>query len=219
MFVNVRQILGTWIIKKIQKHGPHTVQVLGKTYEISQDVLNPRYSYTSELMAKHINVTPEDEVLDMGTGAGIQAITAGHAARRVIAVDINFKATQCALKNVRAHHLEHVVFVLQGDLFSSLNPGHKFSVILFTPPYMEGTPETMFEHALYDPDKELAKRFFKQARLYLKRDGYVQMVYSSVARPGRVLKIAEELGWRYELIVQKRTLLEKFFIYKMTLSY
>jgi HemK-related putative methylase len=219
MFVNVRQILGTWIIKKIQKHGPHTVQVLGKTYEISQEVLNPRYSYTSELMAKHINVTPEDEVLDMGTGAGIQAITAGHAARRVIAVDINFKATQCALKNVRAHHLEHVVFVLQGDLFSLLNPGHKFSVILFTPPYMEGKPETIFEHALYDPDKELAKRFFNEAKLYLKRDGYVQMVYSSVAQPESVLKIVKGLGWRYELIVQKRTLLEKFFIYRLTLNY
>ncbi|MCK5512699.1 MAG: tRNA (adenine(22)-N(1))-methyltransferase TrmK [Thermodesulfovibrionia bacterium] len=218
MFINLRQTIGAWIIKKIQRHGPHKVQVLGKTYKVSQDVLNPRYSYTSELMAKHINVAPEDEVLDMGTGAGILAITAGNRARRVIAVDINFKAVQFASKNVSAHHLSHVVFILQGDLFSSLNPGHKFSVILFTPPYMEGIPKTIFDHALYDPDKKLARRFFREAKRYLKPEGYVQMVYSSVAQPERVLKIARELGWKYELIVQKRTFTEKFFIYRMTLN-
>ncbi len=215
--LNLRQAIGRWFIKKIQKYGPHKVQVSGKTYVISKEVFNPKFYYTSAFMAKHIKVTPEDDVLDMGTGSGIQAITAGQIARRVIAIDINPEAVRFAGKNVIANRLENVVSVLEGDLFSPLHPGHKFSVILFTPPYLKGTPKTDFERALFDPDKELARRFFKEAREYLKPDGYVQMIYSSIAEPEHVLKISLELGWKHTLVAQGEALMEKFLIYKLTL--
>ena len=217
MFAGLRQAVSVWLIGKIQKLGPHKVQVLGKTYEISRDVFNPKFYFTSGLMAKHIEVTPEDDVLDMGTGSGIQAITAGQKARKVIAVDISFESVKFAMKNVLANELENTVSVLQGDLFSPLNPGHKFSVILFTPPYFDGTPKTVFEHSLYDPEKELARRFLREAGEYLKPGGYVQMVYSSIAGPERVLKMAEELGWKSALTARQKTLVEEFFIYRLTL--
>lgn len=218
MFVNLGQAIRIWLIKKIQRYGPHKVRVLGKSYEISKEVFNPKFYYTSEFMAKHIKVAPQDEVLDIGTGSGIQAITAGQIARRVIAVDISFKAVQFARKNVKANGLENVVSVVQGDLFSPLHQGDRFNIILFTPPYLKGTPKTDLERALFDPNKELAMRFFREAKEYLKPDGYVQMIYSSITEPERVLKIAGELGWKYTLIAQGKTLMEKFLIYKLTLN-
>ncbi len=217
MLTTLKQSISSWLIKKIQKYGPHKVHVLGKTYEISEEVFNPKYYYTSQCMAKHIKVTPEDVVLDMGTGSGIQAITAGQTALKVVAIDINPEAARFAWKNVRANGLENIV-VVEGDLFTPLNKRHTFSIILFTPPYLEGKPKTDFEYALFDSDKELIRKFFKEAKDYMKPDGYIQMVYSSIAEPERVLKISRQHGWNHVLIAQEKTFTEKFLIYKFTLD-
>lgn len=217
MFAQLKQSLSVWLIKKVQRYGPHRVQVLGNVYEISEEVFNPKYYYTSRLMAKHIKVKPDDIVLDIGTGSGIQAITAARTASRVIAIDINPGAVRLARKNIRTNGLADVVSVLEGDLFSPLLKQSIFSVILFTPPYMEGIPKTNFDHALFDPDKELIKRFFNDAKEYIKPDGYIQMIYSSIARPEAVLNISGKLGWKHTLIAQDRTFTERFLIYKLTM--
>lgn len=217
MFLNLRQSISVWIIKKIQKYGPHRIEVLGKVYEISEDVFNPKYYYTSVFMAKHINVRPGDIVLDIGTGSGIQAITAGQTASRVMAVDINPEAVRYASQNVIANGLEKKISIIQSDLFSSLHSEDQFDVILFTPPYLKGTPKSDLDHALFDPEKELVRRLFREARKHLRPDGYIQMVYSSFAEPEKVLAISEQSGWRHSLIAEEKTISEKFLIYKFTL--
>ena len=156
---NLRQSLIIWLINKIQKFGPRRVKVLGDTYQISENVFNPGRYYTSKFMAENIAVKSSDKVLDMGTGSGIQAIAAARHAREVVGVDINPEAVLYAKENIKAVGLEERVSVIQGDLFSSLGPEDKFDVILFTPPYFDGTPKTLFEHALMDPDKLLIKKF------------------------------------------------------------
>ncbi|MBI5097846.1 MAG: tRNA (adenine(22)-N(1))-methyltransferase TrmK [Nitrospirae bacterium] len=217
MFSNLRQSMSAWIIKKIQRYGPHRVSVLGKTYEISENVFNPRFYYTSILMAKNIKVLSDEVVLDMGTGSGIQAITAGQTASKVIAVDINPEAVRFAKRNIIANRLENRISVIQCDLFSSLDSGHKFNVILFTPPYLEGVVKSSFDHALFDPNKELVYRFFRDAKDYIKPGGYVQMLYSSVAGPERILEIPQQFGWRHSLMAKEKTFTEEFLIYKFIL--
>ncbi len=218
MLDNLKQAIGIWIIRKIQKYGPHSVQVSGKNYKISEEVFNPKYYYTSEFMAKHIKTNPGDEVLDIGTGSGIQAITAGQKARKVIAVDINPAAVRFARENVRANGLDNIVSVYEGDLFSPLKSEDRFDIIIFTPPYLEGTPKTDFDLALFDNNKELAVRFFSEAKKHLKPNGYIQMIYSSIAKPEEVLNISHKYGWRYTLIAQEKLLFEEFFIYRLTIS-
>ncbi len=63
--MRLKQLAACYIVRIIQKYGPHTVHVLGKIYIISKDVFNPKIFYTIIFMAKNIKVTPEDEVLDM----------------------------------------------------------------------------------------------------------------------------------------------------------
>ncbi len=218
MFTHLKQSLVIWLIKIIQRYGPHKVCISGRSYEISENVFNPKYYFTSGFMAKHVMVTPEDTVLDMGTGSGIQAITAGHSGSKVIAVDINPEAVRFAQRNVKVNGLEHIVSVIEGDLFNSLSPRDKFSVILFTPPYLEGTPKTHFEKALYDSDKELVSRFFREAKEHLSHGGYVQMVYSSIAGTEQAVSIAAQLGWNHSIIARAKTYTEEFIIYRLTLS-
>ena len=216
MFKDLKQEFGTWCIRQIQKYGPHSVSVLGKSYKISEEVFNPKYYYTSEFMAMHINSAPEDMVLDMGTGSGIQAITAAQRGCRVVAVDINPGAVKYTKKNVQANGVEEKVSVLQGDLFSPLSKDERFDIILFTPPYLKGFVKTHFDHALFDQNKTLALRFFTDAKKHLKENGYVQMIYSSIAEPEKILKISDELGWRHTVIARKKKVFEEFIIYKLT---
>lgn len=218
MFANLKQSLAVWLIKKVQKYGPRRVHVMGNTYHISGQVFNPKYYYTSQFMARHINVQPEDSVLDMGTGSGIQAITAGRAASRVLAVDINPEAVQYAARNVEVNGLSNRIAVMEGDLFSSIEREQKFSVILFTPPYMQGNIKCHFDHALFDCDKRLLRRFFKEAGAFIMPNGYVQMVYSSIADPESVVEISRECGWRHDLIAHEKTSMEEFFIYRFRLG-
>jgi len=154
----------------------------------------------------------------MGTGSGIQAITAAASALEVVCVDINPEAVRYAKKNIHTNGLEKKVSVIQGDLFSALNPKNKFDLILFTPPYFEGTPRTLFELALIDPEKGLIKNFFSSAKDYLTHSGYVQMMYSSIAGHEHVLQIIRDLGWEHSLMAQSRTWTETFFIYKIVPS-
>jgi release factor glutamine methyltransferase len=216
MFKDLKQEFGTWCIRKIQKYAPHKVQVLGSSYEISEEVFNPKYYYTSEFMARHINAAPEDMVLDMGTGSGIQAITAAQRGSRVVAVDINPEAVKYAKRNVKANGVEERVSVLQGDLFSPLSNNDRFDIIFFTPPYLKGFAKTNFDLALFDHNKALALRFFEEAKKHLKENGYVQMIYSSIAEPEKTLKISDELGWRHMIIARKKRVFEEFIIYKLT---
>ena len=218
MFTYLKQLFVVWLIKKIQKYGPRRVRVMGKTYEISENVFNPKHYCTSEFMAKHIKVAPDDIVLDMGTGSGIQAITAGHTASKVIAVDINPEAVRLARGNVIKNGVENNVSVIEGDLFSPLSPRHEFSVILFTPPYLEGTLKTYFDNALFDSNKDLVRRFFKDAKEYLKPGGYIQMIYSSIAEPEQAILITEQFGWDHSIIARKKTFTEEIIIYKLTLD-
>ena len=217
MLLHLRQSISVWIIKKIQKFGPHRVSVLGKIYEISENVFNPKFYYTSIFMAKHIRVLSGAMVLDMGTGSGIQAITAGQTASNVIAVDINPEAVRFAKRNIIANGLENRISVIQSDLFSSLHSGHKFDVIFFTPPYLNGIVKTSFDNALFDPNKELLYRFFRDAKDYIKPGGYVQMLYSSVAGPENILEIPKQFGWKHSLMAKEKTFTEEFLIYKLTL--
>lgn len=213
------QGFSSFTIKAIQRFGPHTVRVIGRSYDVSNDVFNPKFFRTSEFMARYIRVRPGDEVLDMGTGSGIQAITAGQLARKVIAVDINPSAVQYARKNVARNGMGDIVSVLEGDLFSPLPAGSHFDVILFTPPYLEGRPSGGLGQALYDPGKSLVRRFLEEARDHLKPKGYVQMVYTSIAEPERVLQIADEFGWDCRVVAKKKGLLETYLIWELTLRH
>lgn len=212
------QCLAPLAMRVLQRWGPHRVEVGGRAYVVTDGVFNPRFYFTSEFMAGHIDVRPGDRVLDMGTGSGIQAITAARIARDVVAVDISAKAVRCAEENVRTNGLAHAVSVLQSDLFAALPPDARFDVILFTPPYLEGKLWTEFGRAIRDPGKALAARFFREAASHLTPKGYVQMVYSTLGEPERVLRLAREAGWDSEVMAEKKLPLETLLIYRFTVA-
>ncbi len=202
------------VIEAVQRYGPKTVTIADCAFVVTPDVFNPKFFVTSGLMARHLALRPTDEVLDVGTGSGIQAIVAAQQAQRVVAIDVNPEAVVCARANCERNEVDNVT-VLQGDLFEPLTAGERFDVIIFTPPYMEGPVTTLLSRALNDPRKALARRFFAEARNHLEPGGSLLVLYSSIADHEEVIEIAAEHGWQYEQIAVRKMLLETYFIYRM----
>jgi release factor glutamine methyltransferase len=209
--------IGPYISDMMMRYGPRKVNVLGQTYVLRKDVCNPRFLGISEFMAQNISVRPEDEVLDMGTGSGILAITAAKTARRVVAVDINNNAVVCAKENAKRNGADNITF-LQGDLFSALSDDIKFDVILVHPPFTEGKEEGNNPNGKYNVKKSFARQFFKEAREHIRPQGYSQIIYPSYAGMERVLDIAREHGWIMRLYAKKKGLFMTFCIFRGTLN-
>ncbi|MBW3016684.1 methyltransferase, partial [Candidatus Woesearchaeota archaeon] len=138
-------------------------------------------------------------VLDMGTGSGLQAREASHSARtsKVFAVDIDKEAIAYC-KKYNDHKRHKKVKWLVGDLFSPVK--NKFDTVIFNPPYLPQDHKTR-DIALEGGKKgnEVIARFLDEVNDYLKPDGIILLVFSSLT-PGvkeildRNMLVGRELG-------------------------
>ena len=124
-------------------------------------------------------------VLDMGTGSGLQAREASHSSRskKVFAVDIDKKAVEYA-KKYADHHRHRKIAWFVGDLFSPFKGKkylHYFDTIVFNPPYLPQDHKTR-DIALEGGKQghETIERFLNQVNDYLKPNGNILLVFSSL---------------------------------------
>lgn len=113
--------------------------------EVTQDVLIPRPE-TEVLVEKAIDLIKENgtatvSILDIGTGSGAIAVSIAKycPATNIVATDISQPALEVAAGNAKKHDVgERVKFVL-GDLFSPIDKGAKFDIIVSNPPYISSS--------------------------------------------------------------------------------
>ncbi|MCD6547161.1 MAG: methyltransferase [Nanoarchaeota archaeon] len=168
----------------------------------------------SYLLKKWVEKLAKGDVLDMGTGTGIQAFAAAPKAKKVIAVDANPEAIEYCKNAV--HVFKNIEFRVS-DLFS--NVPEKFDVIIFNPPYL---PESKFDKEIDvtggKEGWETIERFLKEAKKHLNKNGKILMVFSSLTNPKRVLEIAEKLGYSHNLLEKKHIGFEDLFVYEFFLK-
>ena len=156
-----------------------------------------------------------EDVLDMGTGSGIQAEAALEKTKEVLAVDINYEAIDfCRKKGINA---------LQSDLFEHVTG--VFDLIIFNPPYLPEEREDLGTMLTIDDFNyvndialvggkhgwETIDRFLKDAKKYLKKDGKILLSFSSLA--GDVEKIMKNYGYNFEKLAEKRIFFEALYVY------
>jgi len=100
----------------------------------------------TRLLIETMDVRPRHSVIDVGCGFGPIGIVAAHLASvgRVVMVDCDARAVEYAMKNVRAHHLNHArkngkprVDAVLGDRFDAVS-GERFDRVLTNPPFHAG---------------------------------------------------------------------------------
>ncbi len=158
----------------------------------------------SFLLKEFVKRHAKGVVLDMGTGSGLQAREASHSKRttKVFAVDIDREAVAYA-KKYADHQRHKKITWLVGDLFSPFKEKkyrHYFDTIIFNPPYL---PQ---DHKVRDialeggkRGHEVIARFLSNVNNYLKPNGSILLVFSSLTPEVRELiqknlLIGNELG-------------------------
>ncbi|HID17340.1 TPA: methyltransferase domain-containing protein [Candidatus Bathyarchaeota archaeon] len=191
--------------------GPVKKKILGKTFLLLPGVFLPYGVATSKFMAKNLMVKEGDQVLDVGTGSGIQSIFAAGLARKVVATDINPKSILCVKINAKLNGVESKVEARLGNLFSSIKSNEKFDLIIFNFPYLPFDPKSSLERAWCGGrGGSVVSSFLKEVKGFLGEKGRLQMVYSSAA--GDVEKFLETLrsaGFNAKILAWKYLPFEK----------
>jgi len=166
----------------------------------------------SLMLAEQARKLARGRVLDIGTGTGIQAVTAAGSSkvREVLAVDIDTEAISYCKKNVKNSKIKFSV----SDLFS--NVSGKFDTIIFNPPYLP-QDAGIRDKALYGGKKghEIIEKFFKQVKKHLNEDGIILLVFSSLTGESKVDEIIKNAGFKSKMLEKKHFFFEDLFVYSI----
>lgn len=141
------------------------------------------------------------KVLDMGTGSGVQAITAAlNGAVKVVGVDVDDKAIKEASDNALKKNV--LVDFRKGCLFESIKKDEVFDIILFNPPYLPYDELAGEEIDVSGGKKgnELTIKFLKKAKPYLVYTGKIFLILSSISNIFETLAYAGSISYDYRII-------------------
>ncbi len=183
----------------------------GFVFEIPESVYEP--AEDSFLLAE-FSKGLDGEILDMGTGCGIQAIVARKA--RALGVDMNGKAVEAAAKN--ANRNGSSARFLVSNLFEKL-PNEEFDAIMFNPPYLPTSEEDKVkgpENIAYDggeSGREVLERFLAQFPEHLKPKGKLLHLLSTLSDKGETEERLRGLGFAVNELARKHVgLMEELFV-------
>lgn len=181
----------------------------GSKFQVSAEVYKPQED--TFLIVENLDLKEGEKVLEIGTGCGIISVLAAEKGGDVVATDISSKALKCARKNSKLQGIKEKIDFRKGDLFEPISTEENFDLIIFNPPYLPVRNKEKIETDLslaVDGGKDgrmYIDRFLKEFENYLKKDGRVLLVQSSLAGKEETLKKFEEKGFRV------KTKEEKFF--------
>lgn len=187
--------------------GHYDVKTLctGKTVAVLPGVYLGVWEDTGALCAA-MAVTPGAEVLDVGTGSGILAITAlERGARHAVATDINPEAVNNVRLNIRLRGLEGRLEARQvpkssPGAYSVIGTEDRFDLILCNCPAFDADVEAPVQANAFDPGHRLVSSLFQGLKAHLKPGGKLLMTYWSGAGQDYLQKLAEENDLRLRIV-------------------
>lgn len=151
----------------------------------------------------------------MGTGSGIQAVTAAmkRNVEHVVAVDLNPHALIEVEKRAFQENVQHKISFILSDLYSNISG--RFDWILFNTPYLPSEGEADEPSwAGGETGSEIIKRFLADSRPYLNENGSILMIYSSHSN----MDEADFSEYKYELLEEMPLFFEKLYCVKLSPS-
>lgn len=197
---------------------PVSTSVNGFELLIEPSVMHPRIFKSGRIFARYLSSLELQgkDVLDVGTGSGVLALSAASRGARVTATDINPRAVRCAAGNVLRNGFASGIRVLEGSLFDPL-PHQVFDTIIFNPPYFDKPQNLSNDPALFGGnDLGVIKEFSRRAAAFLKPGGCLLLILSSDADIRHILRMFSDGNFSAHLVHQYQTLFEEFFVYKFT---
>lgn len=139
----------------------------------------------THLLGNYIDIRPNDVILDIGTNNGALLLYASrHKYKKLIGVDINKKALQCAKENFKLNNIDVEIYNIKVQDLKIDN----VDVIICNPPYFTNekfiNKKDEILNARHDIELSL-NDLFKSYRSLLKDSGRIYMIY----RASKILDI------------------------------
>ena len=165
----------------------------------------------SFLLAKVVRKYARGKVLDVGTGSGIQALTAkkNRNVTAVVAIDTDEGAVQAAL--------QQGIRVKKSDVFSAV--AGKFDTIICNPPYLP-QDKGINDKAIYGGKKghEFIESLLHEVSAHLEPRGRVLLLFSSLTGKKKVEEVIQDYCFDAEPVAEKKLFGETLFVYQLTKS-
>jgi release factor glutamine methyltransferase len=158
---------------------------------------------TSDLLGRVVldEVKPDERVLDMGTGSGVNAILAATRGAEVVAVDINPHAVEAARANAERNGVADRVTIDRSDLFAEVEG--RFDLVVFDPPFRWMKPRDWAEASITDEDYRSLTAFFARVREHLTEDGRILVFFGTTADIGYLEQLIESNGLVGEVVARR----------------
>ncbi|MEW5896248.1 MAG: methyltransferase [Nanoarchaeota archaeon] len=195
----------------------------------------------SYLLQKFVRKYASGRVLDLGTGSGIQALTAAgnSQVKEVIAADTNETAVAQLQEKIKKNRLKKIktktkaetkiktktkikaktrkikiIKVIKSNLFEKITG--KFDTIIFNPPYLP-QDSGIEDAALYGGKKgwELSEQFFARVSKYLSSEGIILFLFSSLTDKKKIEEIIFRNLLRFRQLGAEKIAFEELFVYEV----
>ena len=197
-----------------------TSEFYSMEFAVTPDVLIPRPE-TEHLVIETLDILKRRsagesvDILDIGTGSGIIAVTIAKQAAKanVVATDISENAVAVAQKNAEKHGVSERIEFIVGDLFDAVPDGSLFDVIVSNPPYIAQSERKMMDAHVIEHEPHVAlfaeeegtailRSILEKAATYLKPEGWLLLEFSPMIAK-RVSQIAEQTGFYNQISIGK----------------
>ena len=178
-----------------------TIELHPEVYEPAEDTF---------LLADSVVVSEEDSVFEVGSGCGLIALYCASLGTNVVCCDVNPFAVELIKKNflINESLLRGSFDVRIGDLFSILDSKDRFDVIIFNPPYLPTSKKELiggsgwFDKAVSGGlnGLDVIERFIKQVSVFLKKNGKVYFVFSSLSNREKLESIIKKNNFIFEIV-------------------
>lgn len=160
--------------------------------------------------------------VDVGSGCGLLSVFLAGRSKFVVAVDVSLEAARNTRLNAQRHGVWHRVSVVVGDLLEVFKRKSVFDCIVFNPPYLpEGEDDLFLPYVIRvawsggGGGRRLIDRFLKSFPVFLRENGIVYLVQSSLSDLDKTLSILSSLGFRAEVLDEKRFLYEIVYLVRV----
>jgi release factor glutamine methyltransferase len=163
---------------------PTEFALLDREWTLLPGVFAPVYTPVTRLFTSWLPYPCGGRFLEMGSGAGVTAVTAALLGCEVTALDIAEASVHNTRLNAIRHGVADRVQVHHSDLFEAVADDERFDLIYWNSSFALPPPgfsiETEIEHAFFDPGYATHRRFIAEAGRYLARGGRLLLGFSDL---------------------------------------
>jgi release factor glutamine methyltransferase len=185
--------------------------------EIAPQVFHPGFFFSTRLLLNYLKGLPlkNKNFLELGCGSGLISLYAQKKGANVTATDINPTAVEYLRKNSARNNAS--ITIILSDLFQDI-PVQTFDIIAINPPYYKKNPVSAQDYAwCCGENGEYFEALFKQLNKYLHPGSGIFMVLFDGCDMGMIETLATQNGFGLDCMLTRKNLLEKNFIYKITM--